>query len=203
MQSPFGGPGVTPETPQGSARTTLATTYYPGTTDTAAAQPIAVARGTEVGNISFMLLSLPAFRVSGLVVDENGSPIAGAMVMLMSDPRNGIFMGPAGNGRSGDDGRFAIDNVVTGTYRASASVPIAVGGPGSGGFVSWGAVGGTTVVASGGSSAGGTSSGVVGAAVGGVGRGAAPGGARQMDPATEVVVSDGNVADVRIVTRRP
>jgi len=203
MQSPFGAPGVTPAPAQGSARTTLATTFYPGTTDAAAAQPVAVARGAEVPNISFMLLSLPAFRVSGIVVDENGSPIAGAMVMLISDPRNGIFMGPAGNGRSGDDGGFAIDNVVAGTYRASASVPIAIGGPGGGGFVNWSSVGGTTtVLSSGGSSTVSASSGVVGSSVGGVG-GAAPAGARQMDPATEVVVGDNNVAGVRIVTRRP
>src|SRR5262249_5601809 len=53
------------------------------------------------------------------------------------DPRNGVFMGPVGNGRSGDDGRFAIENVVAGTYRASASVPIVMSGPGGGGFVSW------------------------------------------------------------------
>jgi len=66
MQSPFGGPGVAPPAPTapGKTGTTITTTYYPGTTDAAAAQPIAVARGAEVGNISFMLQSLPAFRNS-------------------------------------------------------------------------------------------------------------------------------------------
>ncbi|HJZ74405.1 MAG TPA: carboxypeptidase-like regulatory domain-containing protein [Vicinamibacterales bacterium] len=197
MPSPFGGPGVMPPPAQGTARTTLATTYYPGTTDAATAQPIAVARGAEVGNISFMLLTLPAFRVSGIVVDEKGSPIAGAMIMLMSDPRNGTFMGPAGNGRSGEDGRFAIDNVVAGTYRASASVPIAIGGPGAGGMVSWSSGGSTTV-----SPSGGVSGGVV-IASSGAGQGVVPGGGWQADPPTEVVVGDSNVAGVRIVTRRP
>jgi hypothetical protein len=60
----------------------------------AAAQPIAVAAGAEVGNISFTMQSAPAFRVSGIVVDENGDPVADAMVMMMGDPRSGIFMGP-------------------------------------------------------------------------------------------------------------
>lgn len=36
-----------------AARTTFPTTYYPGTSDQAAAQPIAVAAGAEVGNIVF------------------------------------------------------------------------------------------------------------------------------------------------------
>jgi protocatechuate 3,4-dioxygenase beta subunit len=133
-QMQFGAPGAA--APAGTARTTIATTFYPGTTDQSAAQPIAVARGAEVGNISFMLLSLPAFRVSGVVVDEDGQPVAGAMVMLMSDPRNGSFMGPIGNVRSGDDGRFTIDRVVSGTYRTSASVPVMMGGGGSGG-ITW------------------------------------------------------------------
>jgi hypothetical protein len=176
MQSPFGGPGVAPP-PQGKARTTLANTYYPGTTDAAAAQPIAVARGAEVGNISFMLLSLPAFRISGVVVDETGTPVAGAMVMLMNDPRNGMFMGPGGTARSGDDGRFTIDNVVAGSYRAIPSVPIAMGGLASGGLVNWSSSGGSAVAVS--------------------------SGARPMDPPQEVVVTDSNVGDLRIVVRRP
>ena len=198
IQSPFGAPGITPPAAQDTPRTAPTTTYYPGTTDAAAAQPIAVARGAEVGNISFMLLSLPAFRISGVVVDENGNPVAGAMVMLMGDPRNGVLMGPVGNGRSGDDGRFAIENVVSGTYRASASVPIAMGGPGGGSFVSWGTTGGSVTASAG----GGVSSGVVISSYDG-GRGVVPGGARQMDPAAEVLVTDSNVAGVRIVTHRP
>src|SRR5207237_712571 len=69
--------------------------------------------------------SAPAYRVSGIVVDENGSFVVGAMVMLMSDPRAGAMMGPAGSARSGDGGRFVIDGVVSGSYRATASIPMA------------------------------------------------------------------------------
>ena len=211
MQSPFGGSGIAAPPPQGKARTTIATTYYPGTTDAAAAQPIAVARAADVGNISFTLIALPAFRVSGVVVDEEGKPIAGAMVMLMSDPRNGVFMGPQGNGRSGDDGRFTIDNVVAGSYRASASVPMVMGSS-SGGFVSWStstsSSGATTTTSSSGttsSSSGGTATppngspaaASTGAVSGVVMRGP------QMGPPTDVVVNDANVTGVRLVARRP
>src|SRR5207248_1129520 len=54
--SAFGGPGV--PLPAATARasrpqTTTTATYYPGTIDQAAAQPIAVAAGAEVGNIVF------------------------------------------------------------------------------------------------------------------------------------------------------
>jgi carboxypeptidase family protein len=198
MQAPFGGPAVAPPAPQGTARTTLATTYYPGTTDAAAAQPIAVARGAEVGNISFMLLSLPAFRISGVVVDPDGQPIAGAMVMLMGNPRNGISMGPAGSARSGNDGQFTLDNVVAGAYGATALVPVVVSGSGAG-FVGWHSSGGGGTAVS---SSGGVSGGVATTSSGG-GLGVVPGGRRPMDPPTEVVVTDSSVTGVRIVAHRP
>jgi protocatechuate 3,4-dioxygenase beta subunit len=187
MQSPFGGPGVAPPAPAapGTTRTSVTTTYYPGTTDAAAAQPVSVARGAEVGNISFMLQSLPAFRVSGVVVDEEGKPVGGAFVNLMNDPRSGpMVMGPGGSSRTGEDGRFTIASVVAGSYHATASVPIIMNG-GAGGVATWSATGSAAggVVVSGGR-------GVV--ASGGM-----------MNPPTEVVVADADVTGVRIVVRKP
>jgi hypothetical protein len=120
-----------------ASRTTLARTFYPGTMDQAAAQPLSVAAGAEVGNIVFAMQSAPAFRVSGIVVDENGNPVAGAMVMLMGDPMTGGFLGPGGNARSQDNGRFEINDVPPGTYRANATVMITSSNSGGGGgFVS-------------------------------------------------------------------
>ena len=135
--SPFGGPAVAP-TAAGTARTTTATTFYPGTTDQGAAQTIVIAPGAEVGNIVFTMQTAPAFSVSGIVVDESGSPIAHAMVMLMGDPRSGMF-GPAGSAQSQDDGRFVIGEVPAGSYRVTASIMMIGGGTGrssidSGGF---------------------------------------------------------------------
>jgi protocatechuate 3,4-dioxygenase beta subunit len=181
-RSPFGGPGVTPAA-NGMAATT---TYYPGTTDQAAAQAIKVAAGETADNVVFSLQSVPSFRISGRVVDENGAAVAGAMVMLTADPRTGAFMGPTGHTRTGDDGRFTIAEVPSGTYRVSASVPIMMNG--SNGAVRGGVVGG---VSSGGANTSWSSGVVLSGANGGVGQ------------PTEVVINGANVTGVRVVVRRP
>jgi protocatechuate 3,4-dioxygenase beta subunit len=201
MQSPFGGPGVAlpAPAPPGQTRTTITTTYYPGTTDAAAAQPVAVARGAEVGNISFTLQSLPAFRISGVVVDEEGKPVAGAFVMLMGDPRTGMFMGPAGSrAPSRDDGQFTIDNVVAGAYHATATIPMTMTS-GAGGVTTWSSVGGSGVAVAPGERRGAVTGGVAVAS----GTAIAMGGYGYMNQPTEVVVSDADVSGVRIVVRRP
>ena len=176
-RSPFGGPAVTP-TANGMAATT---TYYPGTTDQAAAQPIKVAAGETADNVVFSLQSVPSFRIAGRVVDESGAAVAGAMVTLIADPRAPSFMGPLGHARTGDDGRFTIDGVASGTYRVSASVPIMMNG-------GRGVVGGGGVV---GSVSAGTSTSWSSGAIGG------------MDQPNEVVVNGANVTGIRVVVRRP
>jgi hypothetical protein len=129
--------GLVSSTRQG-ARTTIATTYYPGTTDQNGASPIVVGAGVEIGNITFTAQSVPAHYVSGVVVDENGAPLAGAMVTLMVDPRTGgVPIGPAGSARTAADGSFSIGDVPAGSYRLNASVPIVWNNSGSaGGIVS-------------------------------------------------------------------
>jgi hypothetical protein len=190
-QFAFGGPGVAP--PAGnSPRTTATTTYYPGTSDQAAAHALTVTAGQTVENIVFTMLSAPAFRVSGVVVDENGNAVAGAMVMLMSDPRVAGFMGPSGNARTQDDGRFVIQSVPAGSYRLTASVPVSLnsgsaGAGGSGSISTW---------TSGGVS-GGVSAGVVGGAPASVVYGSG-----SMPTPTEITVGDADVAGVRLIVRR-
>jgi len=176
----FGAPGVAPHTSTGSGHATMVTTFYPGTVDQTAAQLVSVAAGGEAGNIVFTVQSAPGFRVSGIVVDENGAPIADAMVSLVADPRSaGFSFGPVGGTRSDANGRFAIDDVPAGTYRANASVMVRMIGTAGGGV---GAVStATTTFTS-------ISSGVVGGVV---------------VPAAEVVVSDADVKGLRVVTRRP
>jgi protocatechuate 3,4-dioxygenase beta subunit len=190
----FGGPGMPSTTGNGGGTPTTTTTYYPGTVDQAGAQPITVAAGTEVSNIVFVLQSVPAYRVSGVVVDENGAPIAHAMVMLMADPRSGMmFLGPGGNAQTGDDGRFSIGDITPGTYRLNASVAMIMN---SGGGITAGAGFSEVSIGSGGgsftswsvSSAGVTTSRTVNAA--------------PQQP-QEVVVTDADVKGVRLVARRP
>jgi carboxypeptidase family protein len=180
----FGGPSG-PASGSGGGAQAMTTTFYPGTADQAGALPIRVAAGAEVSNIVFTLQTAPAFRVSGIVVDENGAPVARAIVMLMNDPRNGMaFLGPGGNTQTGNDGRFSIGDVTAGTYRVNASVPmitsgrVAASGGASGGisnFTSWSV-----------SSSGGETTTVSG--------GTAP---------LEVVVADADVTDVQVVVHRP
>jgi hypothetical protein len=189
----FGGPDMASTTGHGGGTPTPTTTYYPGTADQAGAQPITVATGAEVSNIVFVLQSVPAYRVSGIVVDENGVPIAHAMVMLMTGPRSGMmFMGPGGNAQTGDDGRFSIGDVASGAYRLNASVPMIMN---SGGAIAGGGVGFSEVSGGGGSftswsisSGGVTTSRTVNAT--------------PQQP-QEVTVTDADVTGVRVVARRP
>jgi Carboxypeptidase regulatory-like domain len=172
----YGGPAA-PPVAGGGARTALTTTFYPGTTDPAGAQSIAVEAGREVSSIIFTMQAAPAFRVSGLVVDENGAPVARAMVTLMGDPRSGMFTGPAGNTQTQEDGRFVIGDVAAGTYRVMAMVPMTFStGGGTGGIV-----GGSFSTFS-------TS-------------GGGPGGVSQQPE--EVAVRDADVDGLRVVVRRP
>jgi hypothetical protein len=175
LGSPFGGPG----TPPSATGTTTTSTYYPGTTDQAAAQSITVHAGETINNITFSMQSVRGFRISGRVVDENGEPAARAMVMLMPDPRSGSFMGPMGHATTGDDGRFTIADVPSGTYRINASIPVMMGGRGG---VTGGVVGGNFTSWS-------ISSSTAGAAAN--------------EQPVEVTVNGANVTGLRLVTRRP
>ena len=176
LDSLFVGPAVAPS----ATGTAAISTYYPGTIDQAAAYTVTVRAGETINNITFSMQSVPAFRVSGRVVDENGAPAAGAMVMLMGDRSANAFMGPMGHARTGDDGRFTIADVPSGTYRINASIPVMMGGRGGvtggivgGSFTSWSA----------------SSSGTAGATV--------------AEQPVEVAVNGANVTGVRVVARRP
>ena len=192
----FAGPGAASTTGNGGGALTTTTTYYPGTADQVGAQAITVAAGAEVSNIVFTLQSAPAYRVSGIVVDENGAPIAHAMVMLMNDPRSGMmFMGPGGNAQTGDDGRFSIGDVTPGTYRLNASVMIM----GSGGAIAGGGGVGFSQVSAG--SGGGSFTSWSVSSSGGVTTSRAVDGTPQQPQ--EVIVTDADVRGVRLVARRP
>ena len=120
-----------------TARTTLIPTYYPGTTSPESATPIAVAPGSTVSEILITVQSSPAFHISGIVVDEDGNPVANAMLMLMpagSGRGVGIVGIPfmPGGARAQSDGSFTIGAVPPGTYRVTASVMN--GGIGATGF---------------------------------------------------------------------
>jgi Carboxypeptidase regulatory-like domain len=106
-------------TPTTAPRTMPARTFYPGTTDEAAAQLLTVTAGNELTNISFTVQSVRTFRVSGIVVNEDGNPVANVTVSLNGDPTRGNFA-PEGTWQSDSSGRFTIGGVLPGSYRLHA-----------------------------------------------------------------------------------
>src|SRR5262249_20136813 len=111
--------------PRTAARTTLIPTFFPGTTEAGAAQPIVVAAGETSGEVVIRILTGAAFQIAGVVVDDSGSPVSGAMVVLTSDrSRSGPYAGPFPNqARTEADGRFVIDGIIDGEYVLSAAAP--------------------------------------------------------------------------------
>jgi hypothetical protein len=108
-----------------SATTTMASTFFPGTADVSAAQPVTVQWDETVSDLTIRLVTVPAFQVSGVVVDEAAAPVADAMVMLMDGPRGtdallSLTVGPRGMSESDAAGRFAFGDVPAGSYTLRA-----------------------------------------------------------------------------------
>lgn len=99
----------------------LAATYYPGTADRGVATVVTLDWGETVDGLNFQMVSAPAFRISGVVVDEEGRGLADVMLLLM-DLRQDAAPTPA-MGRTNHDGSFLIGGIVSGAYRLSAVTP--------------------------------------------------------------------------------
>ena len=102
--------------------------FYPGTADASAAQSVTVAAGQVATGFVMRLVTPETYQVSGTVVDQNGTPVVGAMVMLRTDPRtSGVMTAmPAGTGRSDANGNFVISGMAPGSYQTLANAPTAV-----------------------------------------------------------------------------
>jgi protocatechuate 3,4-dioxygenase beta subunit len=178
------------------AATTMVPTFFPGVTHADAAQPVVVAAGQTVADVVVRMMTAPAFQVSGIVVDEAGQPVANAMVRLVPQARSATVpaLSPFGAARTDAQGTFSLNDVTTGAYTLIAVPPRVLARDGSrsagagftafvGGTVSGGA-GGTMVMTE--SSSAGT--------------------VEYRDDAgaqVPVTVSDGSVAGLQVVVRRP
>jgi hypothetical protein len=125
-------PRSSPGEPSTSSATTIMTsTFFPGTADVSAAQPVTVQDGETTSDLTFRLVTVPAFRVSGVVVDESGAPVGGVMVMLMggdprgSDPLRFVGMGSPSMIQSDGSGRFTFGDVPAGSYTLRAGLEAA------------------------------------------------------------------------------
>src|SRR3954447_23181046 len=66
---------------------TLAPTFFPGTRDQDAGSIVTLVPGQAVTGIEFPIVMVAAFRVSGVVVDQNGRPSPNAIVTLIPNIR--------------------------------------------------------------------------------------------------------------------
>ena len=98
-------------------------TYYPGTASTDAAQIITIASGQLVSDLQFSMASTPSYNVTGVVLDEAGSPLSSVVVTLMIDVGSGGIGAPM-TGRSDDHGTFHLSGVAPGSYRLLAGTPM-------------------------------------------------------------------------------
>ena len=110
-------------------------TYYPGTIDVDEAQSIAVGIA-EVANASFALVPQRMTRITGIVRDSQGKPLAASLSLRTSSGGGGMMMRMLA--MAGPDGRFSVASVPPGDHFIevsprpgsddSASVPITAGG---------------------------------------------------------------------------
>jgi len=133
-QSQSGGAATQPS----AAATTPTATYFPGTADVSAAQPVTVQSDETVSDLIIPMVSVAAFKISGVVVDGAGAPVASAMVMLMGGQRGtdlllSLVVGSALMSQSDASGRFTFGDVPAGAYTVRADAGSG-GGIGAFGF---------------------------------------------------------------------
>jgi hypothetical protein len=113
---------------QSDDRSGYAPTYYPGTANTAEAQKITLGLGQVLNDINVTLIPTRTATISGTVVDAQGRPFGGGMVMVVQRQGAGGFsMNPGGMIRP--DGTFTTGGLAPGDYTLQAN-----GMPGASGF---------------------------------------------------------------------
>ena len=108
QRTPFGVRGPSPVM-------MFAPTYYPGTTERHSAHVLTIRAGETVGDMWFPVVSSAAFSVSGVVVDEGGAPLAGAMITLMPGSQPELPF-PFLMGVADRNGAFTVSGVLPGEY---------------------------------------------------------------------------------------
>ena len=102
--------------------TWYAPVFYPGTVGVEQARVIALAAGEEIAGIDLALQAIPVSTLSGTVRLANGSPAAGATILLTRMPKPAIFRSvqiPNMTSTAASDGTFSVGQVTPGTYRVT------------------------------------------------------------------------------------
>ena len=103
------------------------TTYFPRTTDAAAAGPIDVAPGSQLRNIDITLARMHTVTVRGRVINE-ARPAAGTNLNVMLMPRNGDRLpaeAPHRGAPVNPQGIFEFRNIAPGSYFVVAAAHLA------------------------------------------------------------------------------
>jgi protocatechuate 3,4-dioxygenase beta subunit len=115
------------ESDDGKAAYVHAVTYFPGVTGGDRPDTINVTAGQEVSSLDVRLIAGAAARVTGLVRDANGEPMAGQAVNLDRITRTtGGALQSAGRGgltKTDARGAFEFTNLAAGEYLAYAGAP--------------------------------------------------------------------------------
>lgn len=115
--------GFAPTSPMTSQ---LAPTYFPSSPDVASASVIRVRPGEIASNVDIRMDVQRLYQIHGIVVDERGRPVEGAVLSITPEQpsRIPVAFGPAQRIQSMRGGRFVIVNLPQGGYRLGAGVPI-------------------------------------------------------------------------------
>jgi Carboxypeptidase regulatory-like domain len=111
----MGGPEPDPD------RSGYAPTFFPGSVNVAEAQRLTISPGQTASSINLTLLPIQTARVSGIALDAQGRPLAGAFVNAMLQTLG--FAGPSGRpSQTAPDGTFTISGLPPGDYTLRANV---------------------------------------------------------------------------------
>jgi protocatechuate 3,4-dioxygenase beta subunit len=124
-----GGPAVTGGGPSGGRvgapspgpsddadQLAYAPTYFPGVASVKEARPVSLGLSQEILDVNFSMMLVRAARVSGHVVNPDGTPATGGTVNLAADTTNAGQVGTNPGARIQWDGAFSIPNVPPGRY---------------------------------------------------------------------------------------